>query len=44
VNVDVPMAVQVCRRESRLDHSIDLRQAFAANIRRIQKTERCPCN
>jgi len=38
------MAVEVRRWESGLDHSIDLRQAFAGYIRRIQKSERCPCD
>jgi len=42
MGVDVPMAVQVSRRESRVGHSIDLRQALAGYVLRIQKSERSP--
>jgi len=37
--MDVPMAVEVRRLKSRLGHSIDLRQALASDIRRIQQPE-----
>jgi len=44
MRVNVSMAVEVRRREARVDHSIDLRQAFTLYVRSIQKSKRGTCD